>query len=281
MQTSNPILSRFERQPGTAGRPGFAYDEGRSAYSQASAVGTVTAEAGYPAPAAPTERAITFNDVLTKCTILFVLAVVGAVAGWQLAQVAPVITFGAMIGMLVLGLVNAFKRKVSSALVIAYGLVGGLALGAISYVYNEYAEGGDYYGVVPQAVVATMTTFGVMLVLYRTKIVRVTGKFVRVLMGAIIAYLLVSVFSFIAGAFFGLGGGAGLFGMGSFGLLVCAIGVVLAAFSLMLDFEAITQAVAMGVPERESWRLAFGLMVTLVWLYLEILRFLAIFGGRE
>ena len=84
------------------------------------------------------------------------------------------------------------------------------------------------------------------------------------------------------GALFGVGGGWGFYGVGTIGLLLCLAGVLLAAFSLMLDFEAIKQGVAMGLPERESWRLSFGLLVTLVWLYLEILRFLAIFAaGRE
>jgi uncharacterized YccA/Bax inhibitor family protein len=284
MQTSNPILSRFERQSGGQARAGFAYDEGRTAYAQAA--GGVATEtdgglAGVPAPTgAPVTRGITFNDVLTKSTILFVLAVVGAVIGWTLSPAFPFIAIIGMIGMLVLGLVNAFKRNVSPPLVIAYGLVSGLGLGGISWMYNLYAEGNDYYGIVPQAVIGTMTAFGVMLVLYRTRIVKVTGKFVRVLMGAMIAYLVIGLANLIAGMF-GVGSGWGFAGVGTLGLLICVAGVLLASFSLMLDFEAITQAIAMRVPERESWRLAFGLMVTLVWLYLEILRFLAIFSGRE
>ena len=81
---------------------------------------------------------------------------------------------------------------------------------------------------------------------------------------------------------FGVGGGWGFYGVGTFGLLLALAGVLLAAFSLMLDFEAIKQGIAMGLPERESWRLSFGLLVTIVWLYLEILRFLAIIAsGRE
>jgi uncharacterized YccA/Bax inhibitor family protein len=86
----------------------------------------------------------------------------------------------------------------------------------------------------------------------------------------------------VVAAIFGVGGGWGFYGVGGLGLLLCAVGVLLASFSLMLDFEAIKQGIAMGAPERESWRMAFGLLVTLIWLYLEILRFLAIFsGGRD
>lgn len=282
MQTSNPILSRFERRSGGQAGAGFAYDEGRNAYAQAAGgVTTATDAAGLPAPTgAPVTRGITFNDVLTKSTILFVLAVVGAIVGWTVAPAFPFIAFIGMIGMLVLGLVNAFKRNVSPPLIIGYGLFSGLGLGGISYIYNLYAEGNSYYGIVPQAVIGTMTAFGVMLFLYRTRIIKVTGKFVRVLLGAMIAYFLIGIANLVA-ALFGVGGGWGFAGVGTLGLLICVAGVLLASFSLMLDFEAITQAIAMQVPERESWRLAFGLLVTLVWLYLEILRFLAIFSGRE
>jgi uncharacterized YccA/Bax inhibitor family protein len=112
-------------------------------------------------------------------------------------------------------------------------------------------------------------------VLYTTKIVKVTARFMRVVIGAMISYALIAFVSLIA-SLFGVGGGWGFYGVGGWGLILCLCGVALASFSLMLDFEAISQAVKMGVPQRESWRLAFGLLITLVWLYLEILRLLAI-----
>ena len=80
---------------------------------------------------------------------------------------------------------------------------------------------------------------------------------------------------------FGVGGGWGFYGVGTLGILLCAAGVLLAAFSLNLDFAAIEQGVKMGLPERESWRMSFGLLVTLIWLYLEILRMLAILAGSR
>ena len=85
----------------------------------------------------------------------------------------------------------------------------------------------------------------------------------------------------LVGALFGVGGGWGFYGVGIWGLLLCAAGVLLASFMLMLDFDAIKQGINMGLPERESWRLSFGLLVTLVWLYLEILRLLSILAGRD
>ena len=120
-----------------------------------------------------------------------------------------------------------------------------------------------------------------MLLLFGTGIVKVTSKFMKVMLVAMVSYLFIGIASFIA-AIFGVGGGWGFYGVGTLGLLLCIFGVGLAAFSLMLDFEAIKQGVAMGLPERESWRMSFGLLVTLVWLYLEFLRLFAIIAsGRE
>ena len=78
-----------------------------------------------------------------------------------------------------------------------------------------------------------------------------------------------------------MGGGFGFYGVGPLGLILCLAGVVLASLTLALDFEAIAQSISMGLPERESWRLGFALMVTLIWLYLEILRFLAILNSNR
>jgi uncharacterized YccA/Bax inhibitor family protein len=92
--------------------------------------------------------------------------------------------------------------------------------------------------------------------------------------------LVIGVLSFIS-ALFGVGGGFGFYGVGPLGLILCLAGVVLASLTLALDFEAIAQSISMGLPERESWRLGFALMVTLIWLYLEILRFLAILNSNR
>ena len=194
-----------------------------------------------------------------------------AFVGWFI----PLLLIVGVIGALVLGIVNAVKRKVSPVLVLLYAVFSGMMLGSVSFMYDEYVVNPKYTGLVLQAVIGTMTAFGVMLVLYTTKIVRVTGRFVRVFIGAMISYALIAFASFIA-SMFGVGGGWGFYGVGGWGLILCLFGVALASFSLMLDFEAISQAIKMGVPQRESWRLAFGLLITLVWLYLEILRLLAI-----
>lgn len=286
MQTTNPILSRIDRQASQGGGAGFAYDEGRSAYSQAAGQTVLTdaaTSAGIPddvlAPPVAGPR-LTLSDVIVKSSILFGVCVVFAVVGWNLAVTIPAVWMIAAVAALVLGLVNSFKRNVSPALVLLYGVASGLMLGGISYWYDQLGMAMEYQGLVLQAVIATMTTFGVMLLLYSTKIIKVTGKFVRVMIGAMIAYAVIALASFV-GALFGVGGGWGFYGVGTIGLLLCLVGVLLAAFSLMLDFEAIAQGVRMGLPERESWRMGFGLLITLVWLYLEFLRFIAMIAASN
>ena len=301
MQTANPVLARIDRDAAQASRSGagFAYEEGRSAVASAQ----LGAPAPAPAPAptaggagdagiysgvqipAPAGQRVTYPDVMAKSAIMFGIAVVMAFAGWMITEAMPgvgtLLVFGAMIATIVLGLVNAMKRQVSPPLTLLYAAVSGIMLGAVSYWYNQIALASDYEGLVLQAVLATFTTFGVMLLLFGTGIVKVTNRFMKFMLVAMVSYLFIGIASFIA-AIFGVGGGWGFYGVGTLGLLLCIFGVGLAAFSLMLDFEAIKQGVAMGLPERESWRMSFGLLVTLVWLYLEFLRLFAIIAsGRD
>ena len=128
-----------------------------------------------------------------------------------------------------------------------------------------------------QAVIATMTTFGVMLALYVTGVVKVTKKFQSIMLVALVSYLVLGIASLIAGLL-GVGGGWGFYGVSGIGIIIAVVGVLIAAFFLLLDFEAIKQGIAAGAPERESWRMAFGLLVTIIWLYMEFLRLLAIFS---
>ncbi len=262
MQSSNPILSRYEPKKGAAA---------------ATASGNATPPSTFDTVVAGGGARITINDVIIKCGLLFIVTVVFAVVGWNLAASAPWIIFVGLIGGFGLAMANSFMRNVNPILVLLYGAFEGLMLGGISTWYNAYAESSKYHGVVLQAVVATMTTFGIMLVLYLTGVVKVNRKFASIMIVALVSYMVLGIASLIA-AIFGVGGGWGFYGVGGIGLIICVVGVLIAAFFLLLDFEAISQGIAMGLPERESWRMAFGLLVTLVWLYLEFLRLLAIFS---
>jgi uncharacterized YccA/Bax inhibitor family protein len=281
MQTRNPVLSRIGQEPQATGGSGYAYQEGVSAYQQAQ---PGYAPAGYP-PASPGRVAggrLTVNDVIMKTAISFAVLLVGAAIGWQLTPSMPWLTFVTMFVAFGAAMVVSFRRKVSPGLVLAYAAIEGVFLGGISYTYNNWVQtvNPEYTGLIGQAVVGTLTAFAVMLVVYRSRIIKVNGTFMKVMMVALISYGVLALASFVA-ALFGVGGGWGFQGLGTLGLVIMGFAILLAAFTLMLDFKAIEDGVAMGLPENESWRMAFGLMVTLVWLYLEILRFLAILASSR
>jgi len=268
MQSKNPVLRKAVE---TAAENRGLYDEARNAYDQADVDGLERTFGG----AAYGERSLQIPDVIAKTTLTLVAVGAGAVFGWQNIVLGMI---GMIVG-LVLGLVNSFKRDVVPALVIGYAVAEGLFLGAISHMFSDmYATRAP--NLVGQAVLGTIVAFAVMLALYSNRIIKVNGKFTKVMMGSLIAYGLIGLVSFVT-SFFGVGQGWGFYGVGQLGLLLCLAGVVLAAFTLALDFDLIEQGVRYGLPERESWRMAYALTSSLVWLYVEILRFLAIFANRD
>ncbi len=276
MESRNPIFRDIEKQPG------FAYNEGVNAYQQAAAgTATLDQQAG-PSLGVPTiGRPMTIDDVVTKTGMAFLVLVIGAGIGWLLTPSMPWLPFVAMIVGLVIFFVGAFRKLPKAGTVLSYSLVEGVFLGGISMFYQDFvAASGSDANIIGQAVIGTFVAFGVMLLLYRTRIIKVNGTFMKVMMVAMVSYLVIALVSFVS-ALFGVGGGWGFYGVGGLGLLLCVAGVALAAFSLNLDFAAIEQGVNEGLPEAYSWRMVFGLVVTLVWLYLEILRFLAILNSNN
>ncbi len=273
MQSSNPVLTRYEKND----KSGYAYAEGVNAYTQAAAGGAGAADVNtaFQQVTAGGGARLTMNDVIVKCLAVFAVTVIFAVIGWNLVISMPWLMWVGLLGGLGLGLVNAFKKVPSPPLILLYAVFQGVFLGGISNFYNTLALSNEYQGIVLQAVIATMTTFGVMLTLYLTGIIKVTEKFKSVMKVAFVSYLVLGLASLVA-ALFGVGGGWGFHGIDGIGLLICVFGVLIAAFFLLLDFEAISQGIKQGAPERESWRMAFGLLVTLIWLYLEFLRLLSI-----
>jgi uncharacterized YccA/Bax inhibitor family protein len=274
MESRNPVLTR-ENQYAGFHEPGAT---AQSAAAGAASTDGMTAEQLqelYSQPSATRGAAVKIDDVVVKTAGMFVILLIGAVVGWNTAETLPLIWIGAAFIGFILAMVNIFKRQISPPLVMAYALAEGVFLGGISFYYNVRFD-----GVVQQAVLGTLVAFGTMLVLYRTRIVKVNGRFKKIMMVALVSYAVIAVASLIS-SFFGVGEGWGFYGVGGLGILLCMAGVAIASFTLMLDFDAIEKSIAMGLPERESWRLAFGLMVTLIWLYLEILRFLAILQGND
>jgi uncharacterized YccA/Bax inhibitor family protein len=260
MRSNNPVLSRADAFGPGAPLSGPAERQ--------------RLEEWYAAPAAsPLQTGrMTIDDVVTKTALTLGALVVAGAATWF---VVPERLYGfAMLAALVgfgLALVNTFKRVPSPGLVIAYAAVEGVFLGAVSKVFE-----GAYPGIVVQAVIGSAAVFATMLYLYKSRRIRVTPKFTKMVIGAAVGFLALIVVNLVASFFVADG-----FGLrsGGLGVLVGLVAIVLAALFLVLDFDAVEQGVRMGAPERESWRAAFGLTVTLVWLYLEILRLLAILRG--
>ena len=251
MKSSNPVLGKAFNQPNN-----MQVDQ---------------LEQSYNAPAASSIRTgrMTIEDVVAKTGFLFaILVVVGAIAwGANLGQGALLIGF---LGGFVLAMVISFSKNIKPGLVVAYAALQGLALGTISSYYETMNP-----GIVSQAVIGTIAAFAGVLVMYRSGRLRATPQFTRAVMGAAIGYFILGLVSLVA-SFFGVGQGYGFYGVSGLGLLLAVAGVALASFFLVLDFDQIEKGVAAGVPEKESWRASFGLMVTIVWLYLEVLRLLSI-----
>lgn len=230
-------------------------------------------DALYEAPAATTAdtKRLTYDDVIVKTGGLLALLVVVAAATWTLAPGLWVI---GMIGGLVLGLVNAFKRNPSPALIIAYTVFEGVFVGGISFMYNSFAE-----GAVTQAVLGTVVTFAGALLLFRSGKVRVTPKFTRWLLIALVGYAAFALINMVL-VWTGVLGGFGM-RSGPLGIVIGLVAIGLAAASLIVDFDSIQRGVRQGVPAKFAWSAAFGLLVTLIWLYLEFLRLIAIFSSSD
>lgn len=229
----------------------------------------------YDRPAAtPVQtRRMTLDDVIMKTAAIFGILLAGAAVGWMIADDMPAVPLIAMFAGLVLGLVIAFRQSTSQSLILTYAAVEGVFVGGISAIFEE-----SYPGVVSQAVLGTLAAFAAMLILYRTGRLRATPRFVKAMVVAIGGYFMVALASLV-GAFLGVGDGWGFYGVGGLGVLLCVAGVALAALSLILDFDYIERGIQHGLPERFAWLAGFGLVVSLIWLYIELLRLLAILRG--
>lgn len=270
---SNPVFDRLGKDSrGYATFGGDSRGSGRSAAPAQPGWATPSSsdlDAMYGAPAATTADTgrLTYDDVIVKTGLTFAVLVAGAAVGWN----APgLMIIGAIVG-LVLGLVNSFKREPSPVLILAYAGFQGLFIGGISQRFESL-----YNGIVPQAVLGTLSVFVAVLVGYRSGKLRTSPKLNKIFFIAMMGYLLFSVVNLVLVGF----AGQSLRG-GMMGLVIGAFAVVLASYSLVMDFEFIQKGVEGGAPAKFAWTAAFGLVVTLVWLYIEILRILSILRGND
>ena len=272
-------------------------------FATAQAAGTDAAanaqlEGMYAAPAAgalETDR-MTVEDTVWKTVGLFAILLVTAAAGW-IWTMAPVTADNpsptmapwliGLLGGFVLSMVVIFtsRKKVRPALIFAYAAFEGLFIGGIS-AFFEFL----WPGIVMQATLATLAVVGVTLALFASGKVRASKRATKIFMVAMIGYLvfsLINVVMMMFGAFpagsggpFGMLSNVSVFGI-PLGVIIGVVVVIMAAYSLVLDFDQIQQGVRNGAPRQYAWLGAFGIMVTVVWLYIEILRILAILRGNN
>ena len=216
-----------------------------------------------------TSAPFTMEGVTSKVLTMFLAVLTGAGVTWFLelyALLLPALFIG-----LGLGLWASFGKKVRPGVMMAYALVQGVFIGALSGIFEAM-----FPGIVQTAVLGTFATAGAMFAAYRFGWIKVNERFTRIMTFALIGYF---VFAMI-NLGFALIAGVSVYTSG-FGWLIALVGVGLAAFTLNLDFETIRVGVAQGWPQQLEWRAAFGLTATLVWLYVEILRLLAIFNSNN
>ena len=262
MESSNPVFKR-----GYAAMPGRNRDT--VVVNPVNPIDQL--EEQFSAPSASTLQTgrMTMEDVVARTTFLFLVLVAAGGSAWYFNLGGGALMIG-FLSAFILGMVNSFSRKVRPGLVIAYAAFEGVALGTLSHVYNTI-----YPGIISQAIIGTAAAFVGVLALYANGKIKVTPQFTRAMTAALIGYVVLGLGSMIAGMF-GVGRGYGFYGVSGISLLLCVAGVGLASFFLIVDFDQIQQMIRNSAPEEESWRAGFGLMVTVVWLYLEILRLLAI-----
>ncbi len=276
MQSSNPVLNRSSAfAPGH----GQAYP-GAAPYGQQTQYGY--GGSGMPPQqqhgAQPTSRPMTLDDVIVKTAITLAVVVAAAAVAWWMIP-ATLVTPAFFAGMLVafaIAMVLSFSRKVNPALVMLYAAAEGVFLGIGSKFIASWTGAGA--GIVMQAVLATMVTAGLTLATYKYFAIKVTPRFTKMVVIGTMGFAGVLLINLVLSLF---GVSTGISGFGPMGLLFAALGAGLAVFNLILDFDMIEQGVRQGAPQNEAWRAAFGLTVTLVWLYWNILRILAILRGGD
>jgi uncharacterized YccA/Bax inhibitor family protein len=283
VKTSNPVLSRLgqaaEREraagygpQGQAGQPGY----GQPGYGQPGCGEPYPTATGYPA-SPPAVRPMTIDDVVVKTVTLLGIVGISAVAAWNLIpdNLTGAAWMGAALTGLVLGLVISFMRMANPALVVAYAVIEGVFVGMVSKFFTNIL---GFEGIVLQAVVATFGVFFLMAMLYKARIIRATPKFTKAMIAIMGGLFAVMLINFVLALF---GVNTGLREAGPIGYIFSLVCIVVASLSFILNFNEIEEGVRMGLPQRYSWTAAFGILVGLIWLYLEILRLLAFLQGGD
>ncbi|WP_055525081.1 Bax inhibitor-1/YccA family protein [Streptomyces graminilatus] len=299
MRSSNPVFSRrgFSRDNGYAGfntapqaggtavgtQPGNPYAGQQAGNPYATnPYAQQDLQHGAPPQAPVSTGRMTMDDVVMRTATTLGVLIVTAALAWALLPVDDAnigrsygIAIGSALVAMVLGLVQSFKRKPSPALIVTYAALEGVFLGVVSNVVdNRIASGAAM-----QAVIGTLAVFAAVLVAYKAGWIRVNRRFYGFVIAAALGFMLLMAVNLLFAVF---GGGDGLgFRSGGLGILFGVIGILLGACFLALDFKQVEDGIAYGAPREEAWLAAFGLTMTLVWIYLEFLRLVAILQGND
>jgi len=284
MQSNNPVFRRSEE----FNQSSNAYGNQMYAGSGGATVGFGDAPVGTPTHvSAP----MTIDSVVQKTAIALGVVIVTAAITWimtpaiavdpgeaepNLAPLFAALTIGSL-SAFALSMVNSFKRVISPALVLAFCVAEGVALGAFSKVIDSFYSSNQTGNLVIQAVIGTFAAFAGTLAAYKVFDIKVGAKFRMFVMAAVFGMVGLSLMELVLGLF---GDSFGLFGFGGLGMVTAIIGLLLGVFMLILDFDFVEQGVRNQIPERESWRAAFAMTVSLVWIYTNLLRLLAIFSDN-
>ena len=286
MPSNNPVFRNAEGFGKTTNAYGNQTNAGYADPSQWG-VGTPGGGTGYGyAPAAGGR--MTIDTVVQKTGLTLGVVIVAALITWIVTPSVETDAFGNVdtsglgalfaaatigsLGAFALSMVNSFKRVVSPALVLAFAVFEGIALGGLSKVFNiAYPDG----NVVQGAVIGTFAAFAGTLAAYKVLDIKVTAKFQKFVMAAVFGMVGLAVMELVLGLF---GAQIGLFGVSGLGMVTAVLGLVLGVFMLIMDFDFVEQGIRNGLPENESWRAAFAMTVSLVWIYTNLLRILAYFS---
>lgn len=280
-ETSNPVLRSMSQQ-GQGGYASFGTGAAGAAAQQMQQYGTepYTQQQGVSRP-------LTIDDVVQKTGMTLGVLSLVAVVCYFLAETNPGIAMpmtliGALGGLGVVLFASFTRRQDNPALVLTYAVLEGLFLGGISWVFGKSVEiaGGSAGALITQALLGTFGVFFGMLVVYKTGAIRVTPKFTRMIVAGMIGVLVLMLGNLVL-SWLGMGGGdgMGLRAGGPIAIIFSLVCIGLAAFSFLIDFDAADRAIRAGAPEKAAWGIALGLTVTLVWLYIEILRLLSYFNS--
>ena len=307
MQSSNPVFRKAEGFNGRGGADpygnrtyagnGISYPTYGSQPTGQFTGGPGT-QPGYPsgpqgyvdpyAPAPTGAKPMTIDSVVQRTAFTLGVTILFAALTWLMTgdatavgadgdQTRATLYMLSMVGAFVgfgLSLANSFKRVISPALVLAYAAFEGMFIGAFSKVME--ANFGD--GLVVGAVLGTMGAVAGTLAAYKFFDIQVNSRFRTWVIAAMFGFVAVSLLDFVLALF---GNSFGFNGFGPMGLVSSFIGLGLGVLMLILDFDFVERGIQAGLPERESWRAAFGLTVTIIWIYIELLRILAILRGND